>query len=233
MITRLSLIAGMALLAAPTAERKTFSTAEEARDALVTAAAKGLDAVRDLFGTQAGDIVRTGDEVQDKALLSMFNKLAAEKAMLESEETSPDRRTLILGVIEWPFAVPLTRSNGRWSWDIAEGKAEIRRRIIGRNELSAIEICRGYVAAQDTYSETDWDGNAVFEYAGKIISTEGKKDGLYWPGEDSPLRRASRTQPNRDTHSATAKRPSRTTDTISRSSPRRDLPHRVASRIIS
>jgi hypothetical protein len=37
------------------------------------------------------------------------------------------------------------------------------------------------------YAETDWDGNGVLEYAQKIASTEGKKDGLYWPGEDSPV----------------------------------------------
>jgi hypothetical protein len=99
----------------------------------------------------------------------------------------PDRRTLLVGTIEWPFSVPLVRKNGRWFWDVVEGKAELRRRIIGRNELSAIEICRGYVEAQGIYSESDWDGNGVFEYAGKIVSTAGKKDGLYWPGEDSPV----------------------------------------------
>lgn len=191
MITRfiqLVLIAEMALLAAPPTERKTFSTPEEARDALIAAAAKGFDAVRDLFGTQSGDLIRTGDEVQDRTILTTFTKLAAEKAQLEGEETSPDRRTLVLGIIEWPFAVPLVRDkSGRWFWDIAEGKAEIRRRLIGRDELNAIEICRGYVEAQQAYSEKDWDGNGVLEYASKIISTEGKKDGLYWAGEDSPV----------------------------------------------
>ena len=94
---------------------------------------------------------------------------------------------LLVGVVEWPFAVPLIRKNGRWSWDIEEGKTEIRRRTIGENELNAIEICRGYVEAQKTYSETDWDGNGTLEYARKIISSEGKKDGLYWPSGDSPV----------------------------------------------
>ena len=30
-------------------------------------------------------------------------------------------------------------------------------------------------------------GTALCEYAARIISTDGKKDGLYWPGEDSPV----------------------------------------------
>src|SRR5262249_5391064 len=95
--------------------------------------------------------------------------------------------TLLLGEIQWPFAFPLVRKNGRWSFDLVEGKAEIRRRVIGGNELDVIEICRGYVEAQEQYARADRDGNGGLEYARKIVSSEGKKDGLYWPGEDSPV----------------------------------------------
>ena len=187
-LTPIIFLAGTALLVGSTNERKTFATPEEARDALVAAAAKGFEEVRTLFGPDSSAVVRTGDPVEDSAVLAAFNKLAAEKMELETNDASPNRRTLILGTIEWPFSIPLTRDkNGRWYWDAVEGKSEIRRRVIGRNELNAIEICRGYVAAQDKYSETDWDGNGVFEYAGRIVSTDGKKDGLYWPGEDSPV----------------------------------------------
>ena len=186
-LTKLHLILAALVLLAETGKGKTFTTPDEARDALIQAAAKGIDEVKALFGPDAADILRTGDEVEDKAVLTRFNTLAAEKAELEAQETTPDRRTLLVGVIEWPFAIPLTRSHGRWFWDVAEGKAEIRRRTIGSNELNAIEICRGYVNAQRTYAETDWDGNGVMEYAAKIISSAGKKDGLYWSGEDSPV----------------------------------------------
>jgi hypothetical protein len=191
MITRLTqiiLIAGAALLLGRTDGRKTFSTPEEARDALVAAAAKGFDEVRTLLGPDSSAIVRTGDEVADAAVLAAFSQLAAEKMELEANEASPNRRTLVLGTIEWPFSIPLMRDkNGRWFWDVVEGKSEIRRRVIGRNELTTIEICRGYVAAQTAYSRSDWDGNGVFEYAARIVSTDGKKDGLYWPGADSPV----------------------------------------------
>ena len=120
-------------------------------------------------------------------MLLRFKQLAAEKAVLEADPMNPDRMRLLIGTIEWPMAVPIVRKGGRWSFDIQEGKAEIRRRTIGGNELDTIEICRGYVEAQQTYAETDWDGNGVLEYAKKIISSEGKKDGLYWPGPDSPV----------------------------------------------
>ena len=164
-LARMILLAGAALSVARAEGGKTFATPEEARDALVQAAQKGFDEVRVLFGPSSAGIVRTGDEVADKNVLTRFNTLAAEKTRLEPEDTNPDQMNLLVGVVEWPFAVPLIRKNGRWSWDIEEGKTEIRRRTIGENELNAIEICRGYVEAQKTYSETDWDGNGTLEYA--------------------------------------------------------------------
>jgi hypothetical protein len=180
-------LAGAGLLIAQTAGTKTFATAEEASGALVTAAAGGVDAVRQLFGPSSTGIVRSGDDVHDKQVLEQFQRRAAEKTRLEPDPMNPDRVTLLIGADEWPFAVPIVRKNGRWLFDIVEGKAEIRRRIIGGNELDTIQVCKGYVEAQQTYAETDWDGNGVLEYAKKVVSTEGKKDGLYWPGEDSPV----------------------------------------------
>jgi len=165
----------------------TFNTAEEARDALIRAADQGRDEVMALFGPGSEDILRTGDPVEDKQVLLRFKQLAAEKAVLEADPLDPDHVRLLIGTIEWPLAVPIVRKGGRWSFDIQEGKAEIRRRTIGGNELDTIDICHGYVEAQQIYAETDRDGNGVLQYAKKIISSEGRKDGLYWPGGDSPV----------------------------------------------
>src|SRR3954454_21455872 len=188
MINRLILILLSAgLLVAQTGGPATLNSPEEERDALLQAAEKGLDSVKTLFGPGSEGIVRSGDEVEDRNVVARFKQLAAEKTTLEPDSTNPDRVTLLIGTIEWPLAVPIVRKGGRWAFDIQEGKAEIRRRTIGGNELDAIEICRGYVEAQESYAETDRDGNGVLEYAKKIVSSEGKKDGLYWPGEDSPV----------------------------------------------
>lgn len=186
-LTCVALLAGFATLAAQTTGPKTFGTPEEGKDALIRSAVKGLDAVRELMGPGSGEILRTGDPVEDKNLVDRFNKRVTEKATLQPDEMHPDRQTLIVGEEASPFPIPLVRKNGRWYFDIQEGKAEIRRRIIGANELDAMEVCRGYVEAQQTYAEADRDGNGVLEYAQKIASTPGKKDGLYWPGDDSPI----------------------------------------------
>jgi hypothetical protein len=186
-MTYILLVAGLVQLVAQTNASQTFATPDEARDALIQAAAKGLDSLKVFFGPDSGEILRTGDPVEDKNILNRFNKWAAEKTLLKRDEVNLHLITLLIGPDDWPFAVPLVERNGRWGFDIQEGKAEIRRRTIGGNELDIIEICRGYVEAQDLYAESDWNGNRVKEYARKIISSPGKKDGLYWPGEDSPV----------------------------------------------
>ena len=186
----LMLIAAILLIGAQSGGPKTFSTPEEARDALVQATASGLDALRDLFGPGSAEILTTGDQVQDKNILERFRRQTAERIQLTPEEMNPDRIIVYVGAEEWPFAIPLLRKSGRWHFDVQEGKAEIRHRTIGGNELDAIDVCRGFVEAQEMYIEKDRQGKGTPEYAKRIVSSPGRKDGLYWPGDDSPLSEA-------------------------------------------
>ena len=183
----LTLISAVALFGGQSGGPRTFNSPAEARDALLQAAAAGMNALRDLMGPGSAEILTTGDEVQDKNIVERFRRQTAEKAQLAPDEMNPDRIVVLVGAEEWPFAVPLLRKNGRWYFDVHEGKTEIRHRTIGGNELDAIEACRGFVEAQQMYAETDGEGDGVPEYAKRIVSSPGKKDGLYWPGEDSPL----------------------------------------------
>jgi len=189
-LTFIALLAGAGLLGAQTGGPKTFSSPEEARDALVQAASQGMGPLREMMGIGAAEILGTGDAVQDKALIEQFQKRVAEKISLEPDPMNPGRVTVDIGNEEWPFAVPIVRKNGLWYFDAQEGKAELRRRIIGANELDALEVCRGYVEAQEMYGATDWDNNGILQYATRFASTPGKKDGLYWPGDDSPISEA-------------------------------------------
>ena len=58
-------------------------------------------------------------------------------------------------------------------------------------EIGAIQVCRAYVSAQREYAGKDRNGDEVLEYAQKLRSTPGARDGLYWPlrtgDEPSPL----------------------------------------------
>jgi hypothetical protein len=98
---------------------------------------------------------------------------------------------LIVGTDDWPFPVPLVRKDGQWQFDSVAGRNEILYRRIGRNERNAIEVCLAYTAAQKEYADSDPQARGGPEYAQRIVSRPGRKDGLFWPVKDgeraSPL----------------------------------------------
>src|SRR4029077_20488434 len=96
-------------------------------------------------------------------------------------QDSPTRYIIELGTNAWPFPIPIAQRDGRWSFDTAAGIEELLNRRIGKNELSALQTMRAYVDAQREYASIDRDGDEVLEYAQKLASTPGTKDGLYWP----------------------------------------------------
>ncbi len=172
--------------AARTAEQN-FATAQEAAQALVDAAdSNDSAALVRLFGS--ADIADSGDAAQDKASRAEFARRAHEKLQVKVEPANVNRATIITGVDNWPFPVPLIRAkSGQWHFDSARGRTEILARRIGRNELVAIDVVRGYVEAQMEYAAHDRAGNGTLVYAQHIVSSPGKRDGLYWDGEQSSL----------------------------------------------
>jgi len=193
-ITRLALIFGAAaLLTAPligqqTAERS-FPTPQEAAQALVDAAGQNdTAALMKLFGPQGADIVRSGDPAEDKDARAEFARRAHEKMAVQVEPSNPNRAVIVAGNDNSPLPIPLVRTKaGQWHFDAARGRVEILARRIGRNELAAIDVCRGYVEAQMEYASRDRNGNGVLNYAQKIVSSPGKRDGLYREGEPDNL----------------------------------------------
>jgi hypothetical protein len=170
------------------AAQRTFDTPQEAAKALQQAAEHNDTAeFIALFGPSGKAIVESGDAAEDKAGRDMFAKRAQEKMLIEQDSGNPDRATIVVGQSDWPFPVPLVKVNGKWQFDTARGRVEILARRIGRNELSAVEVCRGYVAAQMEYATEDRDKDGGLEYAQKIVATAGKHDGLYGAGAPEGL----------------------------------------------
>jgi hypothetical protein len=183
------ILTSAALVCAQQPAEKTFATPQEAAQALVDAAAKNdTAAMMKLFGPQGTDIVQSGDAAEDSASRANFARRAHEKMDVKVEPQNPGRATLIAGNDDWPFPVPLVRTkSGKWYFDSARGRTEILARRIGRNELVAIDVSRGYVEAQMRYASEDYDHDGILEYAQKLVSTRGQKDGLYWEGEPANL----------------------------------------------
>ena len=156
-----------------------FKTAEDGVAALIEAVRKGdTGRLRDIFGPGSEAVVSSGDAVADKSAREAFLALYDAKHALVPE--GEDRAVLQVGIEDWPFPVPFVRRDGAWFLDGAEGADEIVYRRIGRNELGAIAVCRGYVEAQQEYATADHDGEGAGIYAHKLVSDPGTQNGLYW-----------------------------------------------------
>jgi len=165
----------------PTVEPRTFAKPQEAADALIVAAEKfDTAALEQIFGSAGKDIVLTGETPRDRELAAAFAAQAHQKQSVVVDPQNKNRAILSVGPEDWPFAAPLVSNAGMWSFDAAAGRQELLYRRIGSNELDAIEICRGYVEAQHEYASEKHDGSMVNQYAQRIVSTPGKKDGLAW-----------------------------------------------------
>jgi hypothetical protein len=171
--------------AGSTAAPKAFATPDDAANALIQAAEKFDEAAfEQVFGSNGKDVVITDDPPTDKEFAKTFVEQAREKKQIVIDPKNKNRAVLQVGKEDWPFAIPLVKKGNQWSFDPAAGREEINFRRIGANELDAIEICRGFVEAQEEYAEEKHDGSPVNQYAQRIISSKGKQDGLAWQNAD-------------------------------------------------
>jgi hypothetical protein len=158
-----------------------YPTPDAAVQALLDAAANPeAGALTKVLGPDVAEIA-SGDPVADANAIEDFLAAAEEAISIEEDEDDADLVLLTLGGDEWPFPIPLVRDGQGWYFDTATGKEEIFNRRIGRNEISTIETMRAYVEAQDEYAAEDRNGDGVKEYARRLMSSEGTRDGLYWP----------------------------------------------------
>jgi hypothetical protein len=161
-----------------------FETPEAAVKALVEALGSGeTKRIHSVLGPGSGKLIRSGDPVADRLGRERF--VAAFEKQSRIETVAEEKATLLIGEKEWPFPFPLLRQAGGWRFDVGAGAEEVLNRRIGRNELSAIQVCLAYVDAQREFALGG--GKGLHEYAVKFVSEPGRRDGLYWPtGEGEP-----------------------------------------------
>ncbi|MFL6514290.1 MAG: DUF2950 family protein, partial [Chthoniobacterales bacterium] len=166
-------------------QQKQFNTPKEAADSLV-AAAQSFDvpALKEILGPDSDQILSSEDPVADKNRAMAFAAKAKEKTSVGMDSKNPRRAILTVGNDEFPLPIPIVKHQTKWVFDTKTGQQEILNRRIGANELDAIAICRGFVEAQEQYSQEKHDDSKVNQYAQRIISTPGKHDGLAWQNAD-------------------------------------------------
>ena len=176
-------------LAAPAWAQERFDSADAAAQALIDAAGKHDNArLASIFGPRGNSILTCGKSEQDRSEQSEFSRLAGAKHKLDADPRNPNRAILSIGDEDWPFPVPIVRSNGKWSFEASQGEVEMQARRIGTNELDAIEICAGFVQAQRKYASEDHNKDGVLHYAAHMMSASAPGgDGLYNQGAGSPM----------------------------------------------
>jgi len=163
--------------------QKTFSSAEDAGNAMMTAAQNNDERMMlEILGPDGKRIVDSGDPAEDAENRANFVQKYQQMHRLVKE---PDGSTVLyIGAENWPTPIPLKHNGHAWYFDTAAGEKEILYRRIGRNEISAIHVCTELVASEKEYSADH------HEYAKKISSDDGQ-DSLYWKasgnGAQSPI----------------------------------------------
>ena len=176
-----------AIAIAPAMAQERFDSPEAAAQAVIDAA-NNHDSARltAVLGAAARAILTSGDAAQDRTEQTEFASLARTKHQLQPCPLDENRVILSVGEADWPFPIPIVRTGGKWSFDTSQTDVEMRARRIGADEMDAVEICKGYVEAQQKYAEHHAK-DGMREYAARLMSTPGQHDGLYWEGANGPL----------------------------------------------
>jgi hypothetical protein len=173
----LALIAGCARKAG---DDNAFDTPDAAVAAFVAALEQyDMPRLKALLGPASEALLQSSDPVQDKGDREQF--LSAYRAKHSLADDGADRKILVVGNEDWPMPIPIVKREGKWVFDGEAGIDELIYRRVGANELGAIDVCRGFVAAQIEYASEGRDGDPPGIYALKVASDEGLHNGLYWP----------------------------------------------------
>ena len=99
---------------------RTFSSPEEAVQALAAAVKAGdTKAVLAILGEDAQPLISSGDPVADQEARDHFLRSYEEAHSLVKGEDGDT--VLQVGADDWPFPIPLVKSDGGWRFDTAAG----------------------------------------------------------------------------------------------------------------
>lgn len=121
----------------------------------------------------SGDPVADADERED------FLSAARLRHRIAYEDDST--AYMEIGAEDWRLPIPIVKEDSGWRFDTQEGVEDYLDLRIGRNELHTIATMRAYVDAQYEYAAANPTGGNVRQFAQRFTSSEGQRDGLYWP----------------------------------------------------
>ena len=133
--------------------QRSFETPEAAVNSLIDAAStNNTPTLNSILGTGTKTVLTGGSPEQDKAERDEFASIARNERRLDPDPGDRNRMILVIGGENWPFPVPLVHSDAGWRFDASATQALEPRRLRA-NEFDAIEICAGYVGAQNQFAQ--------------------------------------------------------------------------------
>ena len=155
-----------------------FPTADAAAEAL-TKAVRDNDqkTMASLWGADWRDFVPgTDNDVQQRRAAYLAAWDESHKLVM-----SGDAKAVIeVGKNGWTMPVPLVKDGSEWRFDFNAGLKEMALRRIGHDEAAVVQTLLAIVDAQSDYVAMDPMNVGVGAYARRLLSSPGKKDGLYW-----------------------------------------------------
>ncbi len=189
LVLAFALVAGFAGGAGAQAPKlQGFATPEAAADKLTDAIRRDdSKAISAILGPNWFDSVVGNPDDEDR----LREKFLAAWDASHKVVVDGDKATVQVGTSGWVSPLPIVKDGTEWRYDIEAGRKEVTARRIGRNELSVIQSLLAVVDAQRDYAALDPMKTGLQVYARRLLSSPGKKDGLYWetaPGEpESPI----------------------------------------------
>jgi hypothetical protein len=164
-------------------EPRIFRSPGSAAAALVEAArADDLKEMTEILGSDAKEIISSGDPVADNNAREEFTRRYDKMHRLSYDDQG--RVILYVGAENWPLPIPIVKRGDGWAFDSAAGEEEMLYQRVGKNELFTIDVLEELADAQQEYADRERKASGVAQYAQTIFSSPGKKDGLYWPAKE-------------------------------------------------
>jgi hypothetical protein len=183
------------LVGCSTAPEESFATPELAADSLISALrTDDQPRLHKILGPDYQDLLYSGDDVADKQAIQHVIQGYDQKHIIVRRSDQPGDQSsestfIAIGNDAWPIAIPIVKNpkTNTWYFSTQAGRDELLTRRIGFNELQTIQVCLAIVDAQREYAARDPQKAGRPNYATRLVSSPGKKDGLYWPASSDGL----------------------------------------------
>lgn len=175
-------VGAMAQQPPPIGKQQSFATPEAAADALNDAARRGdskaLEAILGAPWDALTPLQSNGFKRDLAAYFSEWNK----QHKVTIDPTSNGAKAIVeVGTTGWTLPMPIVKDGAAWRFDSIAGFDEMIARELGRNEFGAIQTLLAIGDAERDYAVLDPMKTGNTAYARRLLSSAGKKDGLYWP----------------------------------------------------